>query len=312
MRTYVVDAGLSPTRTAARPGVIPRERSRRISPRSSARIASPTAAPSMSLAGKIHRAGLADHHHLDLAGVLELALDLARDLLGKLARLAVVDRVRGHHNAHFPARLDREHLFHARELARDLLQLGEPLDVRLERLAARSRPRAGHGVGRLHDHADRRLVGYVVVMRGNAIDDGRVLAVLGGDFHAQLDVRAVVLVGEHLADVVQQGATLRELDVEFQLGRDDPRQPGDLLRVLENVLPVRGAVTHPAYELHQLRVHALDAGFVYRLLARLEQRAVDLGARDRKSTRLNSSHLVISYAVFCLKKKINFALIYPD
>src|SRR2546426_9595354 len=29
------------------------------------------------------------------------------------------------------------------------------------------------------------------------------------------------------------------------------------------------------------------------------------GAQDRKSTRLNSSHLVISYAVFCLKKKIN-------
>src|SRR5688500_19137443 len=28
--------------------------------------------------------------------------------------------------------------------------------------------------------------------------------------------------------------------------------------------------------------------------------------RDRKSTRLNSSHLVISYAVFCLKKKNNF------
>src|SRR6266850_421390 len=30
-----------------------------------------------------------------------------------------------------------------------------------------------------------------------------------------------------------------------------------------------------------------------------------LAARDRKSTRLNSSHLVISYAVFCLKKKKN-------
>src|SRR2546426_6445455 len=28
---------------------------------------------------------------------------------------------------------------------------------------------------------------------------------------------------------------------------------------------------------------------------------------DRKSTRLNSSHLVISYAVFCLKKKNAFA-----
>src|SRR5256885_5532646 len=31
-------------------------------------------------------------------------------------------------------------------------------------------------------------------------------------------------------------------------------------------------------------------------------RGADHGA-DRKSTRLNSSHLVISYAVFCLKKK---------
>src|SRR2546426_3059296 len=29
----------------------------------------------------------------------------------------------------------------------------------------------------------------------------------------------------------------------------------------------------------------------------------DSPCRDRKSTRLNSSHLVISYAVFCLKKK---------
>src|SRR5256885_6903653 len=31
----------------------------------------------------------------------------------------------------------------------------------------------------------------------------------------------------------------------------------------------------------------------------------DLPCQDRKSTRLNSSHLVISYAVFCLKKKKN-------
>src|SRR5688500_20008995 len=30
-----------------------------------------------------------------------------------------------------------------------------------------------------------------------------------------------------------------------------------------------------------------------------------VGYLDRKSTRLNSSHLVISYAVFCLKKKNN-------
>src|SRR5256885_9883728 len=34
-----------------------------------------------------------------------------------------------------------------------------------------------------------------------------------------------------------------------------------------------------------------------------EGRAFDQRIADRKSTRLNSSHLVISYAVFCLKKK---------
>src|SRR5690625_6373151 len=30
-----------------------------------------------------------------------------------------------------------------------------------------------------------------------------------------------------------------------------------------------------------------------------------MGKRDRKSTRLNSSHVAISYAVFCLQKKKN-------
>src|SRR3989454_6983093 len=34
-------------------------------------------------------------------------------------------------------------------------------------------------------------------------------------------------------------------------------------------------------------------------------RLEEIDVRDRKSTRLNSSHLVISYAVFCLKKKNN-------
>src|SRR3989442_4372267 len=34
--------------------------------------------------------------------------------------------------------------------------------------------------------------------------------------------------------------------------------------------------------------------------------------RDRKSTRLNSSHVRISYAVFCLKKKIITVLAIPN
>src|SRR5207249_8765632 len=35
-----------------------------------------------------------------------------------------------------------------------------------------------------------------------------------------------------------------------------------------------------------------------------EERGLSSHERDRKSTRLNSSHVSISYAVFCLKKKI--------
>src|SRR2546430_7610326 len=42
---------------------------------------------------------------------------------------------------------------------------------------------------------------------------------------------------------------------------------------------------------------------IERSLERLRTDALDLVQLDRKSTRLNSSHSQISYAVFCLKKK---------
>src|ERR1022692_5002215 len=61
-------------------------------------------------------------------------------------------------------------------------------------------------------------------------------------------------------------------------------------------------------EIYTLSLH--DALPIYRRLHRPPpcRRSTCGRARrpgDRKSTRLNSSHLVISYAVFCLKKKIH-------
>src|SRR5437899_12840188 len=44
-----------------------------------------------------------------------------------------------------------------------------------------------------------------------------------------------------------------------------------------------------------------------RLLADVHRRKDWQEASDRKSTRLNSSHLGISYAVFCLKKKSRYS-----
>src|SRR2546430_4823796 len=43
--------------------------------------------------------------------------------------------------------------------------------------------------------------------------------------------------------------------------------------------------------------------YAYQHVARGPRGEPQLSQRDRKSTRLNSSHSQISYAVFCLKKK---------
>src|SRR2546426_6896737 len=56
----------------------------------------------------------------------------------------------------------------------------------------------------------------------------------------------------------------------------------------------RGGVWHETPSV--VRIHPAPAGDGSRRFQRFD-------SQDRKSTRLNSSHLVISYAVFCLKKK---------
>src|ERR1035438_10465166 len=75
--------------------------------------------------------------------------------------------------------------------------------------------------------------------------------------------------------------------------------------------PTRGTVTVAGERIDQLSDRGLAAwrarhvGFVFQLYNLMPvltaERNVELP--DRKSTRLNSSHLGISYAVFCLKKE---------
>src|SRR5947207_15850149 len=53
-----------------------------------------------------------------------------------------------------------------------------------------------------------------------------------------------------------------------------------------------------------LPIFRTDAGRRFVEACRIARLATSVGGpEDRKSTRLNSSHTVISYAVFCLKKK---------
>src|SRR5256885_9949784 len=75
---------------------------------------------------------------------------------------------------------------------------------------------------------------------------------------------------------------------------------------------IKGArVVHLAEGLHR------DDRSARQTLRRADRRRVRRGLRDqtaadRKSTRLNSSHLVISYAVFCLKKKKKYTWLHCD
>src|SRR5919204_1800271 len=89
------------------------------------------------LLGVVNGPGLADHGHLDLAGVLELLLDLAGDLAGEGRGVVVVDRPRGHDHADLAAGLHRVHLVDAFVARGDVLELAQALDVLLQRLPPR-------------------------------------------------------------------------------------------------------------------------------------------------------------------------------
>src|SRR5256885_2792868 len=119
--------------------------------------------------------------------------------------------------------------------------------------------------------------------------------------HLQL-ARAYDALGQHFASV----------DQYQQLTRLAPRDPeyvyllarswADLSR---SSLKEIAKLDSNSVRLHQaLSLELWNQGKYDEALSSFQKAAdVDPKLPDRKSTRLNSSHLVISYAVFCLKKK---------
>src|SRR5258708_28384358 len=65
-------------------------------------------------------------------------------------------------------------------------------------------------------------------------------------------------------------------------------------------VPAEIAVVQSGVNQHWSADHVVQAQKAIALLSQVVETAA---AGDRKSTRLNSSHQIISYAVFCLKKK---------
>src|SRR5688572_32328633 len=83
---------------------------------------------------------------------------------------------------------------------------------------------------------------------------------------------------------------------------NDPATPDTYTLSLHDALPIcgrEGLCEVPPGLLDALAVHAQQQVVLVGVAKGVHPR------RDRKSTRLNSSHSQISYAVFCLKKKIH-------
>src|SRR5690606_4500816 len=164
-----------------------------------------------------------------------------------------------------------------------VLERGDDLrHVRLQALHPHLAPAAAHelGIGRA------RLVAEQLARPADRAQQDRAAAE---------DLAVAIAIGrERLRDdrLELLRGTRRGLDALKAPPRDPehadlpvaPRLPGDPLHGLDRV-----------ERLVADRERALDAVRI--------ARAANIDAQDRKSTRLNSSHVKISYAVFCLKKK---------
>src|SRR6266516_1403274 len=149
------------------------------------RCGSGTSAPSKPqatrLPGVLGRADLADHGDLDLTRVLQLFLDLLRDIARDHRRRQVVNRLGLHEDPDLASRLHRVHLLDPRERVADLFESLESLDVGLERLATRARAPAADAVGDLREQRVDRPLLHLAVVRFDAMYDLRILLHPTGD-----------------------------------------------------------------------------------------------------------------------------------
>src|SRR5438034_1625782 len=156
----------------------------------------------------------------------------------------------------------------------------------------------GNGRSRLAIRLDGLvlLADFLVSLAQQALDEGIVLIRCEQFFHRGL---VVLPVKPHVAAEIREklrllgnGAFVEDgfggSDVVLRLGEVSAARREAGLRVLPAKVP-------------QIDASRLDVGFFQ---SRVVTNLVPMEGRiDRKSTRLNSSHTVISYAVFCLKKK---------
>src|SRR3989449_10754417 len=116
--------------------------------------------------------------------------------------------------------------------------------------------------------------------------------------HLAGDVDVAMMLATGALRVVLVTTHIPLKDVAAQLTTDRVVRCG---RITERALRDWWGIAAPRLAVCALNPHAGESG----LFGDEDERVLAPAARDRKSTRLNSSHGYISYAVFCLKKKKN-------
>src|SRR5690625_4513721 len=123
-----------------------------------------------------------------------------------------------------------------------------------------------------------------------------------GPFYCPADQGIYVDMAFFTETLSRFGAETTEFVVAYVVAHETGHHVQNLTGVLDQQHQLRTSGRYSTAQLNQISVAVeLQADFYAGVWAKRNNQRVPGG--DRKSTRLNSSHVAMSYAVFCLKKK---------
>src|SRR5690625_6016176 len=109
---------------------------------------------------------------------------------------------------------------------------------------------------------------------------------------------------DQLMNRLSPGERINQAFDRFRSGGDSPFTQNLVSQVQNNPVPAVLTACGLAWLMASSKQPPASAGHSGAGLGEAKERASSTASHlDRKSTRLNSSHVAISYAVFCLKKK---------